>query len=198
MTALCWALWISMNDLVFHKSQYKSILQVIFRGKFWIRSWSVLSKEDGRTILKVVVSWRPSLWTSFISLGGTLLSVLRTSVWVAERLACLFSYLVCLVNLCVLVQPRCCLDDRCVSVCSGSLDVASWCLMAADSFLNCWGRNLVPLSKKTKKTWFLRYLATVKVWIYSCDCALCPKTDSVATLFYLGLNVGDLAQCSIE
>jgi hypothetical protein len=27
-------------------------LQVIFRGTFWIWSWSVLSKEDGRTILK--------------------------------------------------------------------------------------------------------------------------------------------------
>jgi hypothetical protein len=73
---------------------------------------------------KVVVSWRPSHWTSFISLGGTLLSVLRTSVWVVERLVCLLSYLVCLVNLSVLVQPRCCLD-RCVSVCSGSLDAAS-------------------------------------------------------------------------
>jgi hypothetical protein len=25
---------------------------VIFRGAFWIRSWSVLSNEDGRGILK--------------------------------------------------------------------------------------------------------------------------------------------------
>jgi hypothetical protein len=25
---------------------------VIFRGTFWIRSWSVLAKQDGRTILK--------------------------------------------------------------------------------------------------------------------------------------------------
>jgi hypothetical protein len=46
------ALWISRNDLVFQKSQYKSVLQVIFRGTFWIRSWSVLSNEDGRSILK--------------------------------------------------------------------------------------------------------------------------------------------------
>jgi hypothetical protein len=52
LAAICWALWISRNDLVFQKSQYKSILQVIFRGTFWIRSWSVLSKEDGRIILK--------------------------------------------------------------------------------------------------------------------------------------------------
>jgi hypothetical protein len=52
LAALCWALWISRNDLVFHKSQYKSILQVMFRGTFWIRNWSILSKEDGRLILK--------------------------------------------------------------------------------------------------------------------------------------------------
>jgi hypothetical protein len=54
MVAFCWALWISRNDLVFQKSQFKSILQVMFRGAFSIRSWSVLSKEEGRIILKEV------------------------------------------------------------------------------------------------------------------------------------------------
>jgi hypothetical protein len=34
LVALCWTLWISRNDLVFQKSQYKSILQVMFRGTF--------------------------------------------------------------------------------------------------------------------------------------------------------------------
>jgi hypothetical protein len=50
VTAFCWTLWISRNDLVFHKSQYKSVLQVMFRGTYWIRSWAILSKE-GRIIL---------------------------------------------------------------------------------------------------------------------------------------------------
>jgi hypothetical protein len=27
-------------------------LQVVFRGVFWIRSWAILSKDDGRNILK--------------------------------------------------------------------------------------------------------------------------------------------------
>jgi hypothetical protein len=31
MTTFCWALRIGRNDLMFQKSQYKSILQVIFR-----------------------------------------------------------------------------------------------------------------------------------------------------------------------
>jgi hypothetical protein len=52
MAALCWAVWISRNDLVFNKSQHISILQVIFRGVFWIRSWVVLSKGEGSSILK--------------------------------------------------------------------------------------------------------------------------------------------------
>jgi hypothetical protein len=34
VAALCWAIWISRNDLVFKKSQYVSVLQVIFRGVF--------------------------------------------------------------------------------------------------------------------------------------------------------------------
>jgi hypothetical protein len=52
LAAICWSLWISRNDLVFQKSQYKSILHVIFRGTICIRSWFVLSKQDGRIILK--------------------------------------------------------------------------------------------------------------------------------------------------
>jgi hypothetical protein len=34
VAALCWAIWISRNDLVFNKSQFVSILQVVFRGAF--------------------------------------------------------------------------------------------------------------------------------------------------------------------
>jgi hypothetical protein len=37
---------------VFHKSQYKSILQVMSRGTYLIRSWVILSKEDGMVILE--------------------------------------------------------------------------------------------------------------------------------------------------
>jgi hypothetical protein len=52
VVAFCWAIWISRNDIVFHKSHFISILQVMFRGAHWIRSWAVLSKEEGRNILK--------------------------------------------------------------------------------------------------------------------------------------------------
>jgi hypothetical protein len=32
VVAFCWAIWISRNDIVFHKSHSLSILQVMFRG----------------------------------------------------------------------------------------------------------------------------------------------------------------------
>jgi hypothetical protein len=43
VAAFCWALWLSRNVVVFHKSKSITILQVMFRGTFWIRSWSILS-----------------------------------------------------------------------------------------------------------------------------------------------------------
>jgi hypothetical protein len=56
---LCWSVWQpfvgpcgSARMIWFFKSHITSILQVIFRGTFWIRTWSILSKHEGRTILK--------------------------------------------------------------------------------------------------------------------------------------------------
>jgi hypothetical protein len=75
LAAICWALWISRNDFVFQKSRYKSILQVIFRGTFWIRTWSVLSKHEGRTILK----------DGCHALEGASLEIFRKSGWNALK-----------------------------------------------------------------------------------------------------------------
>jgi hypothetical protein len=57
VAAFCWAIWISRNDIVFHKSHFLSILQVMFRGTHWIRCWAILSKEEGRIILKEGCQW---------------------------------------------------------------------------------------------------------------------------------------------
>ena len=48
IAALCWALWLNRNDAVFQGSMANSYLQVIFRGAYWIRQWSMLSKEEER------------------------------------------------------------------------------------------------------------------------------------------------------
>jgi len=49
--ALCWAIWLTRNEVVFEKKRPNSYLQVIFRGTYWTRSWSILSKEEERTAL---------------------------------------------------------------------------------------------------------------------------------------------------
>lgn len=52
VAAICWALWLSRNDVVFLRSKPNSFLQVLFRGTYWIKSWSILSKEEERSSLK--------------------------------------------------------------------------------------------------------------------------------------------------
>jgi hypothetical protein len=51
VAAVCWAIWLSRNDMVFQRTRPNSCLQVIFRGAYWIRSWSILSKEEERDSL---------------------------------------------------------------------------------------------------------------------------------------------------
>ncbi|CAN6182020.1 unnamed protein product [Urochloa humidicola] len=47
-SAMCWAIWISRNDVVFDKGLVPSYLQVLFRGTYWTRFWSLLQKVDDR------------------------------------------------------------------------------------------------------------------------------------------------------
>lgn len=51
-SALCWALWLSCNDVVFDKAQVSSVMQVIFRGTYWFRFWSLLQREEDHPILQ--------------------------------------------------------------------------------------------------------------------------------------------------
>jgi hypothetical protein len=51
-SALCWAIWLSRNDVIFKNSTTDSFLQVIFRATYGIRCWSLLSKEEERSFLK--------------------------------------------------------------------------------------------------------------------------------------------------
>jgi hypothetical protein len=46
VAAFSWTLWLSRNDVVFQESKSKSYLRVMFRGTYWIRSLSILSREE--------------------------------------------------------------------------------------------------------------------------------------------------------
>jgi hypothetical protein len=47
-SAICWVIWLTRNNIIFDKAAAPSYLQVIFRGTYWIRSWSLLQKEEDR------------------------------------------------------------------------------------------------------------------------------------------------------
>ena len=51
-SALCWALWLCGMMWSSNAKKPNSFLQVLFRETFWIRNWSVLSKEEERDSLK--------------------------------------------------------------------------------------------------------------------------------------------------
>jgi hypothetical protein len=66
----CWALWLCRNEMVFQRSKSKLILQVMFKGSFWIRSWSILSKEKERCILKEGCRWLETVALDFFNRSG--------------------------------------------------------------------------------------------------------------------------------
>ena len=53
---MCWAIWLCQNDVVFHRTNSNSYLQVIFRGIYWTRFWSQLSEEEVMKAIKKQLS----------------------------------------------------------------------------------------------------------------------------------------------
>jgi hypothetical protein len=51
-SAICRALWLTRNDVVFDKAIAPFYLQVIFKGTYWIRYWTLLQKEEDRQFMK--------------------------------------------------------------------------------------------------------------------------------------------------
>ena len=51
LCALCWAIWLSRNDIVFRKSQKQTCLQILFRATYLARMWMPLQKEEDRDII---------------------------------------------------------------------------------------------------------------------------------------------------
>jgi hypothetical protein len=56
IAAICWAIWKCRNDIVFKKTKFNSILQVIFRGAYWLRFWAQLQCEDQAKDILIAMS----------------------------------------------------------------------------------------------------------------------------------------------
>ena len=48
LSAVCWAMCLSRNDIVFDKVNPQSSLQILFRATYWIRFWALLQKEEDK------------------------------------------------------------------------------------------------------------------------------------------------------
>ena len=48
----CWAIWLCRNNVVLYNHPIPSFLQVIFRGTYWVRFWTLLLKEEDRPVMK--------------------------------------------------------------------------------------------------------------------------------------------------
>jgi RsiW-degrading membrane proteinase PrsW (M82 family) len=46
VAALFWAIWRCRNDVIFNDLKTNSIMQVIFRGAYWLRSWSQFQHDE--------------------------------------------------------------------------------------------------------------------------------------------------------
>jgi RsiW-degrading membrane proteinase PrsW (M82 family) len=55
LAAICWAIWRCQNDVIFNKLKTNSIMQIIFRGAFWLRFWAPLQcDEQAKAILSTI------------------------------------------------------------------------------------------------------------------------------------------------
>ena len=46
VAAIFWAIWRCRNDVVFNRIKSNSIMQIIFRGAYWLRFWAQLQREE--------------------------------------------------------------------------------------------------------------------------------------------------------
>ena len=51
-SAMCWAIWLSRNELVFQQGCPNSYLQILFRGTYWARWWLQLSEVETVQLMK--------------------------------------------------------------------------------------------------------------------------------------------------
>ena len=68
--AMCWAIWLCRNDAVFCRKFPNSYLQIILRATYWARTWSLLSKEEEKYLLKNKCRELESLSLELFAKGG--------------------------------------------------------------------------------------------------------------------------------
>jgi hypothetical protein len=86
-SALCWAIWLSRNDIAFNNTRVVTPMQVIFWGTYWIRFWALLQKRtSGLTLFGGVMCLRPLRWRSLHLIDGlSTIELILCDVWHCSR-----------------------------------------------------------------------------------------------------------------
>jgi hypothetical protein len=58
VAAVCWAIWKCRNEIVFKKTKFNLILQVIFRRAYWLRFWAQLHRKKQAKDILIAMSRR--------------------------------------------------------------------------------------------------------------------------------------------
>jgi hypothetical protein len=67
---ICWVIWKCRNDIVFEKTKFNSILQVIFRGAYWLRFWAQLQRKEQPKDILITISRKLEVVALQIVNGG--------------------------------------------------------------------------------------------------------------------------------
>ena len=70
LAALCWAIWRCRNDIIFKRMKTNSIMQVIFRGAYWLRFWAQLQRDEQAQDTLVAMSTKLEVIALDITNGG--------------------------------------------------------------------------------------------------------------------------------
>ena len=74
ITAVCWAIWRSRNDIVFQKTKNQASLHILFRTTYLTRAWAVLHKEEDREAIAAACRMLETVAMDFYATNGWMFS----------------------------------------------------------------------------------------------------------------------------
>jgi hypothetical protein len=79
--ALCWALWTSRNNVVFDNSPFKTYMQVLYRGTYWLQQWAQLQRheEHAKELMDACSALETTVMQVFIAFGWRFSNRITTS-----------------------------------------------------------------------------------------------------------------------
>ncbi|WVZ91890.1 hypothetical protein U9M48_038003 [Paspalum notatum var. saurae] len=85
--ALCWALWLTRNDILFNKCKPKYVLQAVFRGTHWFRLWAQLQRTDDKKeeVVEACKILESSTMELFFSFGWPFYATKQSNFFVRPR-----------------------------------------------------------------------------------------------------------------